>query len=264
VINVDDAHGAALAASLKSSALDLWTCSALGDARLSARSIRQDDAGLCFDVVEGAQHVAVRTQLVGNYNVSNLLGALGALRAAGVALADIAAVCPTLTPVPGRLQSLPSTAAQPRVVVDYAHTPDALEKALLALQPLAAQRGGQLWCVFGFGGNRDAAKRPLMAGVAQRLARHVVLTSDNPRYEAPDAILKQIAAGLPAGRDDVAVIEDRRAAIGHAIGAAQAADVVLIAGKGHEQTQEVAGVALPFSDAHEATQALRTRGGGQP
>jgi UDP-N-acetylmuramoyl-L-alanyl-D-glutamate--2,6-diaminopimelate ligase len=263
-INVDDPQGSALAASLRASVLDVWTCSALGDARLAARAIRQDDAGLGFDVVEGAQQIAVRTQLVGAYNVSNLLGVFGALRAAGFGLADIAAVCPTLTPVPGRLQTLPSTATQPRVVVDYAHTPDALEKALQALQPLAQRRGGQLWCVFGCGGNRDAAKRPLMGGVAQRLAHRVVLTSDNPRFEAPDAILRQIAAGLSAGRDDVETIEDRRAAITHAVQAAHRADVVLIAGKGHEQTQEIAGVALPFSDALVAAQALDARSVVQP
>jgi UDP-N-acetylmuramoyl-L-alanyl-D-glutamate--2,6-diaminopimelate ligase len=146
----------------------------------------------------------------------------------------------------------------PEVVVDYAHTPDALDKALQALQPLAAQRGGALWCVFGCGGNRDAAKRPLMGELAQRLAGHVVVTSDNPRHEAPQAIIAQILAGM-AVRGNVDVVEDRRAALGHAVTHADARDVILVAGKGHEETQEIAGVKYPFSDVVQAQAALRER-----
>ena len=127
----------------------------------------------------------VRSRLIGDYNASNLLGVLGALRALGVPLAEAAAVVPRLTPVPGRMDRVPGSAAQPEVVVDYAHTPDALEKALGALRPLAAARGGVLWCVFGCGGNRDATKRPLMGAIAERLADRVVLTSDNPRHRRP-------------------------------------------------------------------------------
>ncbi|MFY9461418.1 MAG: cyanophycin synthetase, partial [Aquabacterium commune] len=172
-----------------------------------------------------------------------------------------AAACAQLQPVPGRMQIVPAPAGQaaaPLVVVDYAHTPDALEKALTALRPVAQARGGQLWCVFGCGGDRDPIKRPLMGATADRHADHVVLTSDNPRSEAPCFILSQILAGVP-GRDGVAVIEDRREAIAHAIGQAAAHDVILLAGKGHETTQEVGGVKAPFSDLDEAAAALHAR-----
>jgi UDP-N-acetylmuramoyl-L-alanyl-D-glutamate--2,6-diaminopimelate ligase len=145
------------------------------------------------------------------------------------------------------------------VVVDYAHSPDALEKALQALRPLAAQRGGRLWAVFGCGGNRDTAKRPMMGAIAQRLADRVVLTSDNPRHEAPAAILVQIRAGIAADAREVQVIEDRRAAIAAAVREAGDADVILLAGKGHEDYQEIAGTKLPFSDIEEARFALGAR-----
>jgi len=147
------------------------------------------------------------------------------------------------------------------VVVDYAHTPDALEKALAALAPLARARGGKLWCVFGCGGNRDAAKRPLMGAIACRLANRVVLTSDNPRHESPDLVLAQILAGA-IGHDEVDVIENRADAIRHAVGSAAAEDVVLLAGKGHEDYQEIAGARLPFSDARHAHAALVARSAG--
>jgi UDP-N-acetylmuramyl tripeptide synthase len=158
-----------------------------------------------------------------------------------------------------------STEAQtlPVVVVDYAHTPDALDQALQALRPLAQTRSGRLWCVFGCGGNRDVTKRPLMGAIAHRLADHVVLTSDNPRDESPALILAQILAGVPDG-DAVDVIEDRRLAIHDAVARAATHDVVLLAGKGHEETQEVAGVKRDFSDLAVAAEALalRARGAG--
>jgi UDP-N-acetylmuramoyl-L-alanyl-D-glutamate--2,6-diaminopimelate ligase len=205
--------------------------------------------------------VPVRSGLIGDYNVHNLLGVIGGLRALGVPLADAAAVVPRLTPVPGRMQRV-SGPAGPEVVVDYAHTPDALEKVLISLQALAAARGGALWCVFGCGGNRDASKRPLMGAIAARLARHVVVTSDNPRAEAPQAILDQIVAGIE-GRP-VDVIEDRRGAIGHALREAANDAVIVIAGKGHEDYQEIAGVKHPFSDVDEARRALERRSGAGP
>jgi UDP-N-acetylmuramoyl-L-alanyl-D-glutamate--2,6-diaminopimelate ligase len=175
-----------------------------------------------------------------------------------VPLADAVRVISGLTPVPGRMQPVGDSASRPAVVVDYAHTPDALDKALAALRPLAAARGGRLWCVFGCGGNRDATKRPLMGGIAQRLADEVVVTSDNPRDERVEAILAQIVAGMTAGPPP-RVVADRRQAIEFAVGEAAAADVLLIAGKGHELTQEVAGVKHPFSDPAVAGQALRRR-----
>ena len=260
VVNIDDARGAALAAELQGGALDVWTTSVRSEARLRADEVRYTGGGLCFEVHEGSQRASVRTGLIGDYNVSNLLAVLGALRALGITLADAARACTTLTPVPGRMQRVVVEAAGgPDVVVDYAHTPDALEKALLALLPFAVERRGRLWCVFGCGGDRDARKRPLMGAVAERFANTVVVTSDNPRSESPAAILAQIVAGITV-RDAVAVIEDRRAAIAHAMHDADAHDVILIAGKGHEDYQDVAGVKLPFSDVAEASAALRRRG----
>ncbi|MEO5697362.1 MAG: UDP-N-acetylmuramoyl-L-alanyl-D-glutamate--2,6-diaminopimelate ligase [Burkholderiaceae bacterium] len=259
VVNVDDPQGARLAASLQGAAVDLWTFSAQRNARLRADALRYDAGGLCFDVHEGASCAAVTTRLIGDYNVANLLATIGALRASGVALADAATACALLTPVPGRMQRVASAADAPQVVVDYAHTPDALEKALLALQPFAAERGGRLWCVFGCGGNRDAGKRPLMGAIAQRLAQQVVITADNPRFEASAFINLQVVAGLDGSQQRVTVIDDRRAAIAHAVRNAAAADVILIAGKGHEEYQEIAGVKRPFSDSAEAIAALRAR-----
>jgi len=263
VINVDDEQGAALADELAAAGSPpaLWTYSLLGDARLCACNVRYEGNGLAFDLVEGSTTLPLRCQLIGRYNASNLLAVIGALRALGVALTAAAGVVPVLSPVPGRMQQVAAGgAAAPLVVVDYAHTPDALEQALHALHPLAQARGGRLWCVFGCGGNRDATKRPLMGAIAHQIADHVVLTSDNPRDETPSLILSQILAGITDG-DAVDVIEDRRAAIHEAVQRAAAHDVVLLAGKGHEETQELAGVKRAFSDVAVAAQALARRGG---
>ena len=260
VLNIDDAQGAALVPTLPDS-LDVWTYSTMRDARLRAADTRYDDGGLRFNLREGSARQDVRTRLIGDYNVANLLAMIGGLRALGVSLADAAHACAGLTPVPGRMDRVPSAASAPQVVVDYAHTPDALEKALLALLPFAAQRGGVLWCVFGCGGNRDQGKRPLMGALAQRLAQRVVITSDNPRLEAPAFILLQIVAGLHGSQERVKVIEDRRAAITHAVRHADARDVILVAGKGHEDYQDVAGVKHHFSDIEEAAAALAQRRG---
>ena len=261
VLNIDDLQGATLVPTLDASAIDVWTYSVSQAARLHASDVKYVDGGLSFVLQEGAAQVAVATRLIGDYNVSNLLAVIGGLRASGVTLAEAASVCATLTPVPGRMQRVVAeTSAGPEVVVDYAHTPDALEKALLALQPFATQRGGQLWCVFGCGGNRDAGKRPLMGALAQRLAGRVVITSDNPRNEAPAFITLQIVAGLAGNQERVTVVEERRAAIRYALREADARDVILIAGKGHEDYQEIRGVKLPFSDVAEASAGLALRG----
>ncbi len=265
VLNVDDEHGAALAYELAArGTLDLWPVSASDQSapppRLHAADVRYVDGGLAFEVVEGTQTVPLRSGLIGDYNVHNLLVVLGALRALGVPLADAVAAVPGLTPVPGRMQRVNAGGpAGPAVIVDYAHTPDALEKVLQSLQPLAASRRGALWCVFGCGGNRDATKRPLMGEVAVRLAQHVVITSDNPRMESPHAIVAQIVAGTKGVTDVPQTFVDRRAAIAHALRAAANDDVVLIAGKGHEDYQDIGGVKYPFSDADEALRALERR-----
>jgi UDP-N-acetylmuramoyl-L-alanyl-D-glutamate--2,6-diaminopimelate ligase len=197
--------------------------------------------------------------LVGLYNVSNLLCVLGAVRALGVPMDTAVAACALLTPVPGRLEPVRTGArAEPLVLVDYAHTPDAVAHVLQALRALAQQRGGVLWAVLGCGGERDRSKRPLMAAAAEQHADRVVLTSDNPRGELPQAILQDMVKGLSEpGRAAVEV--DRARAIAWAVEAAQAKDVIVVAGKGHETHQEVAGVRHPFSDAREALAALQRR-----
>ena len=284
VVNVDDEQGAGLAERLAKRRVDLWTCSLREPARLTAHGVGYRDGGLCFDVREGGTSVPVSSALIGEFNVANLLGVIAGLRALGVSLAAAGAVCAGLTPVPGRMQRVgvdPSIAqardrpaertgprararrvqALPEVVVDYAHTPDALEKALVALRPFARKRGGRLWCVFGCGGNRDASKRPLMGALAEQLADRVVITSDNPRDEPPNFILSQILVGV-IGHDDVDVMEDRRAAMAYVVQAADARDVVLVAGKGHEDTQEIAGLKHPFSDVDVARALLASRAAG--
>ena len=258
VVNIDDARGAELHATLADRLLDLWSVSITGPARLAARDISMGEGGLRFTVAEGVHTHVLQTRVIGQYNVSNLLGVLAGLRALGVPLQHALYACAQLSPVPGRMEQIHHP-GQPLVAVDYAHTPDALDKALQALRPIAQERGGQLWCVFGCGGDRDAGKRPLMGAVAQHHADRVVVTSDNPRSEDPAAILHQILQGTIAG-NTVQAEPDRAAAIALAIAEAAPADVVLIAGKGHEDTQETAGVRQPFSDMAHAQTALQARG----
>lgn len=257
VVNIDDTKGELLAGQLGGSAVDLWTTSCEREARLRARDIGYGDQGLRFTVAEGAQHQVLQTRLIGQYNVSNLLGVIGAMRALGVPLAEAVRACDDLLPVPGRMERLQEP-GQPIVAVDYAHTPDALDKALQALRPLAQQRGGQLWCVFGCGGDRDPTKRPLMAAVAEKNADRVVVTSDNPRGEKPETIISQILLGL-SHHQCVQVQADRALAIAQTVAAAGPDDVILLAGKGHEDYQEVAGVKHPFDDRLHAQDALKAR-----
>lgn len=257
VINVDDAMGVELQESLNASALDVWTVSCLRPARLQARHITYGTHGLCFEVVEGDTTEVLQSHMIGSYNVSNLLGVLAALRSLGVPLAAAVQVCGTLRPVPGRMECLGDT-GEPLVAVDYAHTPDALGQALAALRPLALQRGGKLWCIFGCGGDRDASKRPLMGAIAAKQADQVVVTSDNPRSEKPESIIAQILLGL-ARNETVEVQVDRAQAIAEVLARAAPEDVVLLAGKGHEETQEIAGVKRAFSDREHALAALQAR-----
>ncbi|MGN1057238.1 MAG: UDP-N-acetylmuramoyl-L-alanyl-D-glutamate--2,6-diaminopimelate ligase [Comamonas sp.] len=257
VVNVDDDHGQQLAAQLLSQpGVELWTVGVQQAARLQALDVRHGERGLCFEVQEAGQRYTLETALIGQYNVSNMLGVLAALRSLGVPLNEAVQLCSDLEPVPGRMQQV-ARPQQPLVVVDYAHTPDALEQALKGLQPVAQARAGRLHCVFGCGGNRDATKRPLMGQAAQRQADVVWVTSDNPRGEQPEAIVQQIVDGMQ--RQGVHVVVDRRAAIAQAIAQADACDVVLLAGKGHEDYQEIQGVKHPFSDMEQARVALLQR-----
>ena len=260
VINVDDPQGAQLAQTLQAGPLDVWTCSRQGPARLQARILPSEN-GMTLQVQEGAEVHAVQTALIGDYNADNLLGVIGTLRALGHDLALAVQACGHLSAVPGRMQRVASPegdAGQPLVVVDYAHTPDALAQALGALRSQAQVRGGRLWCVFGCGGDRDVRKRPLMAAAAEVAADQLVLTSDNPRTESPEAIVAAMLAGLQ--RPSQALVQlDRAQAIATAVGQAAAPDVVLIAGKGHESAQEIMGIRHPFSDVVQAQSALQSR-----
>lgn len=265
VINIDDVQGASLAAGMAArgagAGVDLWTLSTAGTpARLMARDIGYDAQGLRFTVVENDETpISMATGLIGQYNVSNLLGVLGTLRALGLTLAEAVAACDVLTPVPGRMERVPGDAGSPMVVVDYAHTPDALDKALAGLKPLAQQRGGQLWCLFGCGGDRDPIKRPMMGAVAEAQADRVLVTSDNPRSEKPDAIISQILRGL-SSPERAQVEVDRGRAIADVVAQASPQDVVLLAGRGHEAWQEVAGgERIAFSDRAHAAEALAAR-----
>jgi UDP-N-acetylmuramyl-tripeptide synthetase len=254
VINIDDPRGMELAAGLEAGAIDLWTVSCSAPARLCATGIAHTQNGLSFNVVEADVSHRLETRMIGQYNISNLLGVIATMRTLGVPLADAVAACSDLEPVPGRMQCV-NLPGKPLVAVDYAHTPDALEKALAALRPLTGQRGGNLWCVFGCGGDRDPVKRPLMGAAAAHGADHIVLTSDNPRSENPLDIMQQILPAL-TGHRSVTQQADRALAITQTLQCAAAQDVVLVAGKGHETYQEAAGLRLAFSDLAQVEKAL--------
>ncbi|HEX7606968.1 MAG TPA: UDP-N-acetylmuramoyl-L-alanyl-D-glutamate--2,6-diaminopimelate ligase [Usitatibacter sp.] len=249
VINIDDDWGASFAERLGGDVITYGQ--ARGKPRIAASDIGLSEAGVRFHVDSEWGSGEVRARVLGAFNVSNLLAVLGALIAAGVSFDEALNAVRALEPVPGRLERV-GGGAVPLVVIDYAHTPDALEKALEALRPTVGA-GHRLVCVFGCGGDRDAGKRPLMGQVAARLADHVIVTSDNPRSEAPAAIIGQILAGIRGGAES---IEDRQVAIFSAVHQAQPGDVVLLAGKGHETYQEIAGVRHPFSDGEIARAAL--------
>jgi UDP-N-acetylmuramoyl-L-alanyl-D-glutamate--2,6-diaminopimelate ligase len=255
VVNLDDPFGVELAGDVDDG-LELigytLTGQRGGKRTLAAEALTMAGAEMSF-TLDG---IKFRAPVVGRFNASNLLAVIGTLLAAGYRLAEIAGVLPGLAPPPGRMQALGAGAGQPLVVVDYAHTPDALEKALAALRETATARRGKLICVFGCGGDRDRGKRPQMGAAAERLADRVIVSSDNPRFEDPRIIIDDILAGMTSSP----LIEaDRAAAIRSAIGSADPSDVVLLAGKGHEAYQEVAGQRLPFSDLEHARAALEPR-----
>lgn len=254
VVNLDDAFGRALFADLAASVRRIGTSSrGQADAMISAEAITTGSEGLSFVLRIGSAVAAVRSALIGRFNLDNLLAVAGVLHALGLAVSDIAAALAPLQPVPGRM-SRAGGGRQPLLVVDYAHTPDALRQALASVREHARAR---VICVFGCGGERDSGKRPQMAAIAEAAADQVIVTDDNPRGECGDAIVADIMAGLqnPAS---VLIERDRARAIHAAIAMAQAGDVVLIAGKGHEQYQEIAGQRLPFDDMAVARAALES------
>ncbi|MDE2427573.1 MAG: UDP-N-acetylmuramoyl-L-alanyl-D-glutamate--2,6-diaminopimelate ligase [Burkholderiales bacterium] len=260
VINLDDEFGVQLLEQVQKNttkprliAYSLDKQSYSGVDTLTASHIKTTHAGTNFHVDSPFGAGLIKTQLIGRFNVSNILGVLAVLLSKGIAWNKAVSILEKLEPVPGRMQLL-GTAGHVMVVIDYAHTPDALDKTLAALQPVATERGGELWCVFGCGGDRDPGKRPQMGAIAQT-AQHVVVTSDNPRSEDPENIIQDILNGMSITPH---TIEDRANAILYAIKHAGNKDVVLLAGKGHETYQDIKGKKWPFSDEQHASLALAT------
>ncbi|QDX81420.1 UDP-N-acetylmuramoyl-L-alanyl-D-glutamate--2,6-diaminopimelate ligase [Denitratisoma sp. DHT3] len=253
VLNLDDPFGQELAQRLRGRMRTIgYTLGAAGGAdEVLAASDLDLRSGLAFRVNGQPAHAS----LVGRFNVANLLAALGALQAAGIALEQALTTLPRLRPPAGRMEAQGGS-GQPLVVVDYAHSPDALEQALTTLRETARERGGRLVCLFGCGGDRDPGKRPLMGAVAERLADRVVLTSDNPRGEEPGAIVAAIRAGM-AGEPETEL--NRGRAIHSTVARADTRDVILVAGKGHEPYQEIGGVRHPYSDLEQVRAALEQR-----
>jgi murE/murF fusion protein len=262
IVNADDAAGRELLAMLPAGLAQAYSIDG-PEAAIRAEDIHAGADGLVFTLAMPAGTAQILTHLLGRHNVSNLLLLAGILSELGWSVSRIARVLAALHPVAGRLQAVvpvpglgaaqTAVAGAPLVVVDYAHTPDALERALAALRPQAEARGGRLVCVFGCGGSRDSGKRPIMGGIASRAADAVILTSDNPRAEDPALIIEQIAAGMPVRPH---IEADRAIAILTAIWGADSADIVLVAGKGHETYQEINGVRTQFDDREWARFAL--------
>jgi len=257
VINLDDRFGPELAARSTATKVTGYTQNdSVADRQgiIRAENVEETLAGLRFRLCAPNGRALVETGVIGRYNVSNLLAVAAVLIDAGLTPKEVALRFADLAAPAGRLEKIGGH-NEPLVVVDYAHTPDALENALCALRGVAVARGAGLLCLFGCGGDRDHGKRPLMGAVATRLADRVVLTSDNPRSEDAQAIIDAIHSAAPGAE----VIADRGEAIRRTIVTAHPADVVLLAGKGHEPYQEIAGVRRPFSDAAEARAALAAR-----
>ena len=254
VINADDPFGQSLVESARAKGRKVLTYG-FGAADIGGARLTPSAAGLAFHVETPWGKGDVETGLVGAFNASNLLGVLGVLLVSGVGFEQALEFLSHVEAPPGRMQRSGGGHA-PLVVVDYAHTPDALEKVLTALRPAVAS-GGELVCVFGCGGERDRGKRPEMGRVAAQIADRVIITSDNPRSESPEAIASEIVHGIrETGNRRYGVQLDRAAAIAGAIGRAHVGDVIVLAGKGHEPYQETAGERAPFLDWDHATRAL--------
>lgn len=251
IVNLDDRFGQQLAGSIDRSRINVLGYG-LGRGEIAGHRLDLSTRGLKLEITTPWGAAEIDSSIIGAFNASNLLGVLGVLIAADVPLRDAVEALSRVEPVPGRMQMVREPGA-PLVVVDYAHTPDALEKALETLR-FTLSRDGRLHCVFGCGGDRDPGKRPQMGEAATRLADHVVITSDNPRSENPRAIIDEILAGA---HPNYAIEVDRATAILQGISGAAPQDVVLIAGKGHETYQEIGGLRLPFDDAEVAREILQ-------
>jgi UDP-N-acetylmuramoyl-L-alanyl-D-glutamate--2,6-diaminopimelate ligase len=250
VLNLDDAFGRELAEQAHDSRLITYSLSD-ASATLCCRDAHFDDHGVRATLVTAHGEYSLRSPLLGRFNLSNVLAAVGVLMGMAYPLDDILKAMRNVEGPVGRMQRL-GGGSKPLVVVDYAHTPDALDQVLQALRPHAK---GQLLCLFGCGGDRDSGKRPLMAQVAERLADRVLVTDDNPRSEDPLRIFDDIRAGFSSAAN-ATFVAGRGAAIAQLIASASLDDVVVLAGKGHEDYQEIDGERQPFSDLQQAEQAL--------
>ena len=247
VINADDAFGAELAQRLRRR-LKIVSYGR-GTADVQATAVAARPTGLRMHVLAAAGEFDLDTQLLGGFNAENVLAVIAVLHTIGHDAPEFLARLAQARAPAGRMECYGGD-PKPLVVIDYAHTPDALEKVLHALREHTRK---ELWCVFGCGGNRDRGKRPLMGGIAERLADRVIVTDDNPRRESPADIVADIVGGMQTRPE---IIRDRAAAIRHAVASAQRDDVVLVAGKGHEDYQEIDGQRLPFSDRDAVRAAL--------
>jgi UDP-N-acetylmuramoyl-L-alanyl-D-glutamate--2,6-diaminopimelate ligase len=280
LLNLDDAFGAELAEQLQDKGVEVVGYGLNDDAlalaeRLGLRmvyggALHMNVHGFSLQIHSSWGGGELHNTLIGRFNVANLLGVLAVLLVSGVTLSNALHELSRISAVPGRMQAFGNGGDRPTVVVDYAHTPDALEKVLQAVREVLGHApvgresvgagGGKLVCVFGCGGDRDRGKRPMMGAIAAKLADISIITSDNPRSEAPLDIIAAIVSGITSGRRKTngtyQIIEDRASAIAQAVLSAHAKDIVLIAGKGHETSQEIKGVKYPFSDAEVAQRAL--------
>jgi len=252
VLNADDELGSTLIEQLHDSPTRVLSYG-LKYGELRAEHCQADRTGLKLNFTSPWGHGSLNSPLLGEFNAYNLLAVLGALLVSNVSLANAVSALEALRPVAGRMQRVDSTNDAPTVIIDFAHTPDALDKVLSTLKPLTR---GRLICVFGCGGGRDTGKRPLMGAAVAAHANLAIVTSDNPRNEDPVHIVADILTGMPPGQT---VILDRRAAIWHAIEQAEPEDIIVLAGKGHEDYQEIHGIKHPFSDLEQAGLALAAR-----
>jgi UDP-N-acetylmuramoyl-L-alanyl-D-glutamate--2,6-diaminopimelate ligase len=252
IINLDDAYGQRLAASLSPQQVLTYSVSDTS-ADFYTKDLQYQPTGVKGVMVTPQGEIAFASPLVGQYNLANLLAAVAAVLECGLDLGTVISQIPQFSGVPGRMERVSSDSEQDiSVIVDYAHTPDSLENVLKASRPFIT---GRMICVFGCGGDRDRTKRPLMGKIAAELADLAIVTSDNPRTEDPKRILEDIVAGIPS-EIAVQVISDRASAIETAIQAAQAGDGVIIAGKGHEDYQILGTEKIHFDDREQAREAL--------
>lgn len=257
IINIDDEYGIRLLNDLKSDKmssndLNLLTYAINKRADFTAHNIKITLSGMTFDVHYQGQIEKVKVGVIGKFNVYNILAVIAALISEGYLIDQIIPLLDKLTPVCGRMDVI-RVKDMPLVIVDYAHTPDALENTLLTLAEV--EHTGKLYCIFGCGGDRDVTKRPLMGQIAVKLADFVYITSDNPRYEDPQSIVSQIAHGCD--KNNYRIIVDRAEAIKQVISIANPNDIILIAGKGHETYQEIKGVKYDFSDFKVASDSIK-------